>query len=267
VTERPIRIGVQLWPQHADYREIRDACVRAEELGVDAVYTWDHFFPALGADTSGKHFECWTLLAAMAEATERVELGSLVTGTGYRNPNLLADMARTVDLISGGRLVLGIGAGWFKKDYDEYGYEFGTAASRLAALERDLVTIKERFPLLNPPPMRQIPILIGAGGERVALRIVAQHADIWNGGFGDPEVVSHKSRVLDDWCRELGRDPAEIERSTNLRAEALERVDELVEVGVRHVIVGRDGPAYDLAPLRELVAWRDARAQAHPPST
>jgi probable F420-dependent oxidoreductase len=253
-----IRIAAQIQPQHADYRQIRDAVSRAEEAGVDVVFTWDHFFPLRG-DLNGKHFECWTMLAAWAEQTSRVEIGPLVSCNSYRNPDLLADMARTVDHISGGRLILGIGAGWHERDYREYGYEFGTPGSRLADLAAALPRIKARWAALNPPPLRQIPVLVGGGGERKTLRITAQHADVWH-GFGDVERIRHKCVVLDRWCGEVGRKPAEIARSTEVDRWAPEDVgDRYVDVGVSLFTVRVPGPAYELTHVRRWIAWRDAR--------
>jgi len=249
---------VQLQPQQAAYSDIRRACAQAEELGVDVLFNWDHFHPLYG-DPDGRHFECWTMLGAFAEATERVDIGALVTCNSYRNPQLLADMARTVDHISGGRLILGIGSGWFQRDYDEYGFEFGTAGGRLDALDRDLPLIKSRLAKVNPAPVRDIPVLIGGGGERKTLRIVAQHADIWH-GFGGSETVAHKHQVLDDWCAKVGRDPLEIERSAGVSPkDPVTSAERLYAVGTRLFTYGAGGPDFDLGPLRDLLAWRDER--------
>ncbi len=258
---RHVRIGVQLQPQHAAYADIRRAAAAAEELGVDALLNWDHFFPLRG-DPAGKHFECWTMLGAWAEATSRVEIGALVTCNSYRNPDLLADMARTVDHISGGRLILGIGAGWFEKDYDEYGYEFGTAGSRLDALASALPRIEHRLAVLNPAPTRKIPVMIGGGGEQKTLRYTARHADIWH-GFGDPDTITRKHQVLDGWCQEEGRDPTEIERSAGVDVHRLDELgDRLLAAGTTMFTLSLNGPDYDLGPVRDWLAWRDERNTA-----
>ncbi|GAA2112048.1 LLM class F420-dependent oxidoreductase [Microlunatus panaciterrae] len=253
--DRPVRIGIQIQPQHADYDAIRRAVAEAEELGVDIAFNWDHFYP-LSGEPEGKHFECWTMLGAWAEATERIEIGALVSCNTYRNPELLADMARTVDHISGGRLILGIGAGWFEKDYDEYGYEFGTAGSRLADLAEALPRIEKRWAKLNPAPTRDIPVLIGGGGEKKTLRMVAKHATIWH-GFGDPETIERKHRILDEHCADVGRDPGEIERSTAAQGSPDEIGPQLLELGTRMFTVSVGGPDYDLGQLRDWISWRD----------
>jgi len=256
--QRPIRVGLQLQPQHADYSTIRRTAAEAEELGVDIVFNWDHFYPLYG-EADGKHFECWTMLGAWAEATSQVEIGALVTCNSYRNPELLADMARTVDHISGGRLILGIGSGWFERDYDEYGYEFGTAGGRLDDLAEALPRIEKRLGLLNPPPTRDIPILIGGGGEKKTLKLVARHADIWH-TFADFETLERKSAILAQHCADVGRDPAEIERSVGFDRR-LGPIDEagprLLDLGVSLFTVGVDGPDYDLSQLRETIEWRN----------
>jgi probable F420-dependent oxidoreductase len=253
---RPVRVGVQLQPQHADYADLRRAVTAAEEAGVDVILTWDHFFP-LNGDPRGRHFECWTMLAAWAEQTERVELSALVTCNSYRNPELLADMARTVDHISGGRLILGIGAGWFEKDYLEYGYEFGTPGTRIAALAESLPRIRSRWSRLNPPSTRPIPILVGGGGERKTLRLVAEHADIWH-GFGSVDALARKNRILDEWCAEVGRDPGQIERSTSAHDGPDKLGDQLVAIGERLITIGTDGTSgFDLGLVRDWLNFRD----------
>src|SRR5687767_14237313 len=220
---RDVRVAAQLHPQHGSYRDFRRAVVAADEMDYDLIYTWDHFYPLYG-DRDGAHFECWTLLAAMAEQTSRAEIGALVTGNSYRNPDLLADMARTVDHISGGRLVLGMGSGWFRRDYDEYGYEFGTAGSRLDDLAESLPRIERRLAVLNPPPTRHIPILIGGLGERKTLRMVAAHADGWHAFFPDrPDELEPKVASLRRWCDELGRDSADIEWGVGVEPDDLDR--------------------------------------------
>jgi probable F420-dependent oxidoreductase len=255
----PVRIAVQIHPQHAEYAEIRRAAAAAEEAGVDIVFNWDHFFP-LDGYRDGKHFECWTMLGAWAESTERVEIGALVTCNSYRNPELLADMARTVDHISDGRLILGIGSGWNARDYREYGYDFGTAGSRLDDLAEAMPRIERRLARLNPPPTRHIPVLVGGGGERKTLRITARHADIWH-GFGDARRIAHKHAVLDDWCAKVGRDPGEIERSVEVEPSDLpdKTGQALYDVGTRLFTIGMDCPSFDIGAVRDWVAWRDER--------
>ena len=264
---RPIRVGVQLAPQHAGYPELRDAVRRMEDLGVDLIMGWDHFFPLTG-DPDGAHFEAFTVLGAIAEQTSRVEFGPLVSATPFRNPDLVADLARTLDHISAhdtgvGRFVLGLGAGWFERDFEEYGYPFGTVGSRLTAFEEAVPRIRRRLGMLNPAPMRRIPILIGGGGERRTLRVVAEHADVWH-AFGEVDTLARKIAVLEEHCRAVGRDPAEIEYSTGTSVRGLgvgdpEAAERFARLGFSTFILAVSAPGFDDTALRALLRWRDGR--------
>lgn len=258
-----VRLGIQVQPQHAAYPAIRDTVLRLEDLGVDIVFNWDHFFP-LSGDREGLHFEAWTMLGAWAEQTERVEFGTLVSCNSYRNADLQADMARTLDHISAkdgvGRFIFGTGSGWFQRDYDEYGYEFGTPGTRLNALANALPRVEARWAKLNPAPTRKIPVMIGGKGEQKTLRIVARHADIWH-SFVSPDELGHKLDVLKRWGDEVGRDVSEITVSNELtrRHVDLDYADALYDAGVRLFTLGVSGPAYDLSAVPEWLAWRDAK--------
>ncbi len=268
---RPIRIAAQLHPQHGDYAGFRRAVLRAEELGFDIVYTWDHFFPLYGRRDDA-HFECWSLLAAAAQATTRIELGPLVACDAYRNPDLLADIARTVDHISGGRVILGLGSGWFERDFIEYGLPFGTAGSRLEALARDLPRIEHRLAVLDPPPLRPMPILIAGTGRRRTLRLVAEHADGWHAGFPErPAELEPAIEALLGWCAAAGRDPTEIEWGVGVEPDDLDRfltedAETYRSMGFSQFTLGFDGPSWDVDTGLGWLAWRSQSADvaAHP---
>lgn len=248
-----VKVGVQLYSKQCTVEELRDAWKLADQAGIGSMWLWDHFF-AGGDDPDQRHYEAWTLLSAMAVDTGRAEIGVLVSCNSYRNPDLLADMARTVDHLAGGRAVLGIGAGWNEYEYDEYGYEFGTVGDRLRALEEGLKRIKSRLAKLDPPPLGQLPILIGGEGEKVTLRLAAEFADEWS-GFGPVEQFARKSKVLDEWCERVGRDPSTIERSVLLMKEGdVERAAEFVALGATHLIVPAPHPVSleSLQPILDL---------------
>ncbi|MDQ1519973.1 MAG: hypothetical protein QOI55_1046 [Actinomycetota bacterium] len=244
------RVGIQLHPQATNVAAIRAAARAADALGVDSIWVWDHFFPLYG-DPDATHFEAYTLLAAIAADTSQAQLGALVTCNSYRNPNLLADMARTIDHVSDGRFILGIGSGWFERDYDEYGYDFGTAPGRLRQLEQSLPVICDRLGRLTPPPIGRLPLLIGGSGEKVTLRLVAEYADMWN-TFGPPENFAAKSRVLDEWCEKRGRNPNQIERTVGIGATEVDRWQDYLDAGADHLIV-MTGDPFDLDAVGRLV--------------
>ncbi len=253
-----IKVGVQIRPQHTTYADYAAAWVRADELGADSIWNWDHFFP-LSGDPDGPHFEGWTTLAAIGPLVKRATVGNLVLAMSYRNPAHLSQMAKTLDHAMEGRLILGLGAGWAERDYNEYGYEFGTAGDRLRNLERGLQIIKERWVKDPPPPVNghSVPILIGGSGEKVTLRITAQYADLWN-GFGPLDNFQRKNAILDEWCAKVGRDPAAIERTVRVDPPHFDQLDDFVAAGATHFICGGNAP-FEYAELQQLIAWRDSR--------
>ncbi|MDQ2942480.1 MAG: LLM class F420-dependent oxidoreductase [Candidatus Dormibacteraeota bacterium] len=252
---RPFKVGVTIHPQQCTIQELRDAWRRADDLGVDSIWFWDHFFPIYG-DPEGNQFECWSLLAAAAIDTRAAQIGPMVTCIGYRNPDLLAYMAGTVDQLSGGRLVLGLGAGWFQRDYTDFGYRFGEAKDRVRDLKEALPRIKKRIANLRPGPSGPLPILIGGGGEKVLLRLVAEHAQMWNGS-PPPEEFARKSAILDEWCRRLGRDPKEIERTANVGTITPKLVDAWSNAGLQHFVLRLAHP-FDTKGLERLIKLRDS---------
>ncbi len=243
------RVGYQIHPQHCSIDQIRDAYRAADSLGVDTIWVWDHMFPLYGPE-DGSHFACSPLLAAMAVETRRAHFGALVHSVAYRNPEFLAYETGTLAHVSGGRAILGIGAGWFERDYREYGYKFGDAPHRLRQLAQALPRIKERLACLVPAP-GPVPIMIGGSGEKVTLKLVAQHADMWN-TFPPVEDWQRKNEILNEWCERVGRDPRAVERTCSVNPELFGQVDRLLQAGAQHLILRGIQP-FDMKPLGELL--------------
>jgi probable F420-dependent oxidoreductase len=254
-SSRPFKVGVTIHPQQCTIAQLRDAWRRADALDVDSIWFWDHFFPLYG-NPDGNHFECWSLLAAAAVDTRAPQIGPMVTCIGYRNPDLLASIAATVDQLSGGRLVLGLGAGWFERDYDEYGYRFGEARDRVRTLREALPRLKHRIERLHPGPAGRMPILIAGHGEKVMLRLVAEHAQMWN-TIGSVDDFARRTAVLDSWCERVGRDPREIERTANVGSLSARSVDEWLKAGLQHFVL-RIAQPFDTKDLERVLRIRDS---------
>jgi probable F420-dependent oxidoreductase len=244
------RVGYQIHPQHCTIKQIRDAYCAADSLGVDTLWVWDHMYPLYG-DPEGSHYACLPILAAMAAETRHARFGALVHSNSYRNPELLAYDVATMDHMSGGRAILGIGAGWAERDYDEYGYDYGDAPSRLRDLAQALPRIKARLGKVVPPTPGTVPIMIGGAGEKVTLKLTAQYADLWN-TFPPADTWRRKNEILSEWCVKVGRDPAAVERTCSVSAGAFDEVDALLEAGAQHLIV-RGVQPFDMKPLEELL--------------
>jgi F420-dependent oxidoreductase-like protein len=227
-----LRLGALCWNQYTDWPPLLNAGLRAETLAYDSLWTWDHLYPIVG-NSEGPIHEGWLTLAAWAQATERIRIGLMVGANTFREPALTAKMATTLDHISHGRATLGIGAAWFEEEHTAYGLEFGDGfPERLRWLAEALPIMRgmlrgetptakglhyqTRAVRNEPPPVQaRLPLLIGGGGEQVTLKLVARYADANNVG-GGIEAVRRKEAVLLRHCETVGRDPAEIERTTGL---------------------------------------------------
>jgi F420-dependent oxidoreductase-like protein len=250
-------LGFQTWPG------VLDLWRRAEATGWDIACVADHFMPNT-KEREGATLEAWSTLTALAALVPRMRVGTIVLGNTYRHPAVVAKMAAQVDIISGGRLLLGIGAGWQENEHEAYGIPLFTLRERLERLDEACqvlkalwterrATFKGRHYQLSDAPLDPKPVqsphpelMIGGGGERVTLRIVAAHADHWN-VWGGPRVLAHKGRILDEHCAAVGRDPKTITRSANMallltdRQDEIERLVETVATRMgRHVADARD---------------------------
>ena len=227
-----VELGLQLWNQVFTWPEARDAAVRAEALGYDSLWTWEHALACMGVPDQDT-FDAYTLLTAWSQVTSRVRLGVLTGANTFWNPALLAKKVATLDHVSAGRAILGIGAGWFEAEHTAFGIEFGSGfGERLAWLDESVAALRALFDgeavaspdggrysfrgaRLSPRPLQErLPILVGGGGERKTLRTVARYADIWNWvGLEDLVRMRRKHEVFVMRCEEVGRDPGDITRS------------------------------------------------------
>jgi alkanesulfonate monooxygenase SsuD/methylene tetrahydromethanopterin reductase-like flavin-dependent oxidoreductase (luciferase family) len=227
-----LRLGALCWNQYTDWPSLLAAGLRAEELGYESLWTWDHLYPIVGS-SRGPMYEAWLTLAAWAQATERIRIGLMVGANTFREPSLTAKMATTLDHISGGRATLGIGAAWFEEEHIAFGFEFGDGfPERLRWLAEALPVMRGMLRGETPtasgpryhahsvrndplPLQEHLPLLIGGGGEQVTLKLVAKYGDANNVG-GGIQQVRRKEAVLLRHCETVGRDPAEIERTASL---------------------------------------------------
>ena len=274
-----MRFAFKTAPQHTTWADILAVWRAADDIDVfESGWTFDHFYPIF-SDTNGPCLEGWTTLIALAQATRRVRLGTLVTGIHYRHPAVLANMAATLDIISGGRLELGIGAGWNEQESGAYGIELGTPRQRsdrleeacqvlIGLLSQETTTFKGEYYQIaearnEPKGLQQPhpPICIGGSGERRTLRTAARYAQHWNFVGGTPEQFVHKREILHAHCEEIGRNPEEILLSSHVMFDGdagatVAAAAALGEVGVQLGIVHLR-PAHDPAVLEPLATALD----------
>ncbi len=264
----PLRLGVLAWPQYTDWASLVQVGRRVDELGYDALWTWDHPYPIRG-DEHGPSFEGYMTLAAWAGVTERVTLGHMVTANPLRSPALLAKMVTTLDHMSDGRAILGIGAGWNVAEFEALGVEPGSSmGERIDWLDEAVALIRAMFDgqeptagshyasrgVRNTPPpiQRRLPILIGGKGKRKTLRAVARYADLW-ATFGELDVVREAEATLRRWCDEVGRDPADIRYVFSAEASVLRDSEAEAQRVAREIgrhNGGWEGPGQAWTPAR-----------------
>ena len=272
MTDHTLSIGIMTAPSQVDYAALQRVWLEADALPeIEHAWLYDHLMPIFG-DPDGPTFEGWTLLAALAGQTERLRLGLLVTSNRFRPPALLAKIAATVDVVSGGRLDFGIGAGSrpsmpiARREYDAHGLPYDSFSDSVANLDEALTVIQrlwtetEPFSFQgqqirltqafgNPKPVQQPhpPIVIG-GRSSALLKVVARHADVWNIPGGDLDDAAQRSALLDRYCTDIGRDPAEVTRSIYLPvdyerpAATREAIARAADAGFRHVVLGLSSP-------------------------
>jgi alkanesulfonate monooxygenase SsuD/methylene tetrahydromethanopterin reductase-like flavin-dependent oxidoreductase (luciferase family) len=266
------RFGISTAPQQVSYQDILRVWREADAVPqIQDAWLFDHLFP-IGGDPDGPIFEGWTLLSALAGQTERLRLGLLVTSNRIRPPALLAKIAATVDQVSGGRLDFGIGAGsrtdipWARREYDAYGLPYHDASHAVGSLAEACTVIKRLWTedqpfdfhgryleltgaFCNPKPVQRPgpPFVIG-GQAAATLRVVAEHADVWNMPGGDRESAVRRGAQLDRACAEIGRDPASITRSIPLPvsyadpAGTRDTIAGFLDAGFRHIVLSLPAP-------------------------
>lgn len=262
-----MKYGIKTNPHHTTWDRVLATWQKTDETGVfDSAWVFDHFYPIFG-DPNGPCLEGWTSLAALAQATSRVKVGTMVNGMPYRHPAVTANMAATLDIVSGGRFQLGLGAGWYQLEADAYGITLGESLTERFDRFDESVEIIVRmltdeettfsgkyFTVTNArnepkgPQQPHPPVVIGGTGERRTLRTVARWADHWNAAPLEPDVWRHKVSVLEGHCANVGRDPAEIEKSMMVRfsPDDLTGLDEqlrkLTDLGADAAIVNLPSP-------------------------
>jgi F420-dependent oxidoreductase-like protein len=262
-----MRYGIKTNPHHTTWDRMLATWQRADETEVFAsAWVFDHFYPIFG-DSDGPCLEGWTSLSALAQATSRIRVGSMVNGMPYRHPAITANMAATVDIISEGRFQLGLGAGWYELEADAYGITLGENLTErfdrfdegveivVRMLTEEEVTVSGKYFSVTDarnepkgPQKPHPPIVIGGSGERRTLRTVARWADHWNAGMLEPDELGHKVEVLERHCADVGRNPAEIEKSIMVRLDPddLGAAEELFrtykDLGVDEAIINFPSP-------------------------